>query len=175
MLTFRIFKILFAIIFINSTLVSCSINYELRANKDINLNEASFNQLNGKYLCQDFKHAGSFDHFSKDSFSYKDFTLDVRIISKNEVKIKFLLQDTCFREYSFKGKLKKGYFKTNTKFTTVWTVGPLLWGLRRETHLLGLTKEHNLVVINSSGGNAWVLVIPLFGSGGEYYGEFKRL
>jgi hypothetical protein len=40
---------------------------------------------------------------------------------------------------------------------------------------IGITKNDNLVIMESHGGTAIFILIPFFAGGGEGFSEFKRL
>jgi hypothetical protein len=156
------------------TLFSCSVDYRLRKNKDIYLDKGRFKQLEGEFTSKDFKQIIFLNRFIEDTLPFKEFKIKIIPLTEKKIKIQCINQDATFLELELSGKFKKGYFKARTKITTKWIIGPLLWGLRQENRLIGITNDNKLVIINSGGGTGFILFMPFFASASQFDWEFNR-
>ena len=66
-----------------------------------------------------------------------------------------------------KGRYRKGYFITRSKWSAVFPAGPLLWGLDISRLALGITREGQMVLVYTSGGILFIIAMPVSGSNAD--------
>lgn len=152
---------------------SCStIRLRDRIGKDIRLDANSIDKLSG-----DFKNTKNdtiyfyktlYNNFNYDTiYRQKDLTINFTPIGKNKIKLKAFDKETAIDSLTIKGKYRRGYFKVRRQINTNFIAGPLLWVLSENTKYIGLTKDDNLVIMNSGGsGLLLLIVLPIFAAGG---------
>jgi hypothetical protein len=152
---------------------SCStIRLKDRIGKDLRLDANSIDKLSG-----DFKNTKNdtiyfnktlYNNFNYDTiYRQKDLTINFTPIGKNKIKLKAFDKETAIDSVTIKGKYRKGYFKVRRQINTNFIAGPLLWVLSENTKYIGLTKDDNLVIMNSGGsGLLLLIVLPIFAAGG---------
>ena len=182
----RIKKIPLVLLILTSTwFSSCStVDFASRKNKDILLSSDHYLKLQGTFVNH------STDTSYRKSTLFNNFTagthqgLCVEIIPKDERKLtvnlyngKTPVQNELQKSVTLKGKYKKGYFKVKRLYRTKFVAGPLLWILGEKKNCIGLTKENNLVVLDSGGtGVLFLLAFPFFvAGGGSQYFEYSRI
>lgn len=168
--------------FILFGLFSCStINQIDRTNKDISLDNKNFNKLNGIYSNKNINSPWTFDGIIyQHNSSYKALNNDsirvrLKTTSENKLEIDFLKNDICLKSLKLQGKYSDGYFSMKPKFRFLTPFFPLLWGPGFYNLSLGITKNNNLVLLESHGGVTVLIVLPFFASGAQSDNEFKRI
>ena len=163
------------IIFLSLTLLICScstVRLKSRIGKDQQLDAISSDKLSG-----DFKNSRNdtnylyrtlYNNFIYDTiYRQKDLTVKLTPIDKNIIKLKIFGNETVIDSLTIKGKYRNGYFKVRRQVNANFIVGPLLWVLAENTKYLGLTKDNNLVILNSGGSGFLLLIaLPIFAAGG---------
>jgi hypothetical protein len=174
-------KKIYLLLFITSclTLHSCStIDTKIRNDKsDIKLNESNRNQLNGTYKIYDTKNQISLPFIiGKSKFeTVQDGSIKLESIDEKKIAVTIMKNDSIIESYILKGKFKNGYFIKKTKFTAEFPFGPLLWGLGNYKNALGINNENNLIILENHSGMSFFLIAPIFGAGGDYEVEYKKL
>ena len=160
-------------------LSSCSsVKLETRNGKDQQLTSSSFEKLNGTFsnLPADTNYLNRtlYCHFTnenkrKDSIcSGVQYTVELLSTDSRSLTIALKTNETTVRKITLKGKYKEGYFKANRHISLHGLLGPLLWIFGENIIYIGLTNENNLIVINSGGAGALLIVaFPISISGGE--------
>jgi hypothetical protein len=177
-------------IFLAMLAASCStVNLTPRKGKDLTLTPTDYLKLKGTYSNQlpdtnlyNFKR-GLFENFTLDTTGkgqpgfYTEIipfekTLTVNLYRHDKIYI----QDELIKSITLKGKFKSGYFKVKRKYPAKFIAGPLLWVLGEHQSYIGLTKENNLVVLDSGGtGVLLLVVVPFFVAGGDKHDyEYAR-
>src|ERR1035437_3361957 len=178
-------------IFFSLLVSSCStVDLATRKGKDISLNSNEYLKLKGTYSNQSLDtnrfnfNRRLFENFNLDTLGrgqigfYADIipiddeTLTVNLYRKDKINT----QDEFIKCLTLKGKFKDGYFKVKRQYPTKFIAGPLLWILGEHQSCIGLTKENNLVVLDSGGeGALFLIVLPIFVAGGDKHDyEYKR-
>lgn len=170
-------KLLFAALLFLS---SCStVNLKHRAGKDRPLTKTDFSALEGTFTNAAPDSVRSFydrkleDHFVDDSL----FCTSVRIRPEEKrLHLDLYDGDSLVTTYSVKGRFKKGYFRTRRRAMTNFFAGPVLWVVAEDFKYVGVTKDNNLIVLNSGGsGLLMFFVVPLFAAGGgDFWDEYPR-
>jgi hypothetical protein len=161
---------------------SCStINLKSRKGIDEFLNASTFNKLSGDFV--NSKHDSIknqrtlYYNFNYDTiYKKKDLVINIKPIDKRNIEIKVIDKEIIIDSLTLKGKFKNGYFKTKRKWNSDFFFGPILWLLGDNYKYLGLTKDNNLVIIDSGNGGMILLVFfPLIGGGsGQSENEYQR-
>lgn len=158
---------------------SCAtVNMGARNGKDQQLTSSSFEKLNGTFsnLPADTNYLNRtlYCHFTnenkrKDSIcSGVQYTVELLSTDSRSLTIALKTNETTVRKITLKGKYKEGYFKANRHISLHGLLGPLLWIFGENIIYIGLTNENNLIVINSGGAGALLIVaFPISISGGE--------
>ena len=115
-----------------------------------------------------------FQHFSKDTFTQIDLSINIQVRDVRTLKVDFLTQDSVFKSLLFHGKYKHGYFKVRGKLSFTFPLAILVWGIRGESVYIGLDPQKDLLVINNHGGIVILLFMPITGADGEYKEIFIR-
>lgn len=163
------------IIFLSLTFLVCScstVRLKSRIGKDQHLDVNSFDKLSG-----DFKNSKNdtvylyrtlYNNFNYDTiYRQKDLSVNLTPIDKNKVKLKVFDKETVIDSLTIKGKYRRGYFKVRREVNANFIAGPLLWVLAENTKYIGLTKDNNLVIMNSGGSGFLLLIaLPIFAAGG---------
>ncbi len=163
------------IIFLSLILLVCSCStgrLKSRIGKDQHLDENSFDKLSG-----DFKNSKSdtvysyrtlYNNFNYDTiYRQQDLTVNFSPIDKNKIKLKVFDNETAIDSLTIKGRFRKGYFKVRRQVNANFIVGPLVWVLAENTKYIGLTKDNNIVIMNSGGSGFLLLIaLPIFAAGG---------
>ena len=178
-------------IFLTLLTSSCStVNLTPRKGKDISLTPTDYLKLKGTYSNQtldtnryNFKR-GLFENFTLDTLGRRQSGFYSEIIPVDERTLtvnlyrhdKIYIQDELIKSITLKGGFKRGYFKVKRKYPTKFIAGPLLWILGEHQSYIGLTKDNNLVVLDSGGAGVLLLVIvPFFVAGGDRHDyEYSR-
>lgn len=169
---------------------SCStVNLTTRKDKDIWLNSKDYLKLKGIYSNQakdssNFRRS-LFESFTLDTLGKRQngFYIDIVPIDENTLTVNLYqhnetyMQDDILRSITVKGKFKNGYFKVKRQYLTKFVAGPLLWVLGERQIYIGLTKENNLVVLDSGGkGVLFFVIVPFFIAGGDKYNyEYTKI
>lgn len=161
---------------------SCStVNFKSRKGKDQHLDAISFDKLSGEFKNSKndtlYFYKTIYNNFKYDTlYSQKDFTVNFTPIDKNKIKLKLFDNETAIDSLTITGKYRKGYFKVRRQVNANFIAGPVLWVLAENTKYIGLTKDNNLVVLNSGGSGFLLLIaIPIFaGGGGQTSIEYER-
>lgn len=173
---------IFFIFLLSTAFYACStINLSYRNGKDIKLGVHSLDKLDGDFfnMPQDTNHIGAsfFNNFQHDSvYHQKNLKINVTAITNKTLSLKLFDNSTLVDSLIIKGKTQKGYFRIKREWSTDFIAGPLLWALVEEHKYVGLTKENDLVLINS-GGNGIILLIlfPFFAAnGGQSTNQYHR-
>jgi hypothetical protein len=173
--------ILFSIL-ISSFLSSCSTISKIdRAGKDYNIDNKSFERINGRYNNRNTQSNWTiYDMLYDRRLFHKKLKNDsvvvvIKAINAKKLELSFVKGNTCFRKQKLRGHYENGYFSVNAKFGFLSPLFPILWGPGTYNMSIGISKNDNLVILESHGGTAIFLVIPFFASGSEGDYEFKRL
>ncbi len=180
----------FLLIFVSITyffyLSSCStINKINRTGMDIYIDNTNYYKINGKYCNKGTKQTGPVSGFVYDIFyGYKTFhkridnttaTVTIKAINEKKIELCFLQKDSVLKRTLLKGKFENGYFSVNTRYSLINPFFPLLWGPTNYKRIIGITKNNDLVILDTRNAIVVFLVIPFWGAGGDSYNEFKRL
>jgi hypothetical protein len=178
------------LIFISITnflyLSSCStINKIDRTGMDINIDSTNYHKINGQYsnlgIEQSGPVSGSVYHIF---YGYKTFhkridytkaTVSLKAINEKKIELCYLYGDSIVKSTILKGKYENGYFSINTRYGILNPFFPILWGPANYKRIIGITKNNDLVILDTRNAIVIFLVIPFWGSGGDTYNEFKRL
>lgn len=162
-------------IFLSLTMLVCScstVRLKSRIDKDQYLDVNSFDKLSGDFKNSKddtiYHYSTLYNNFNYDTlYRQKDLIVNFKPIDKNIIKLKVFDNETAIDSLTIKGKYRKGYFKVRRQVKASFIAGPLLWVLAENTKYIGLTKDNNLVVMNS-GGSGFLLLIafPIFAAGG---------
>ena len=148
-----------------------------RDKNDLALDTANFKLLDGKYtnaisLLNTLNYRRSFPSTIKED----SVVLLLKTNTKRSIQLDFMANDKKIQSYKIRGKYKNGYFHTLPKFSISLTpLFPILWGPGAYNMNIGLTKNNDLVYLESHGGIAFIFILPFFGSGSEGCVEIKRL
>lgn len=169
-------------------LSSCSsVKLETRNGKDQQLTSASFEKLAGTFsnLPADSNNTNQtlFCNFTNENkrkdtvCSGNQFTVELLSTGPRSLTLALKTNETTIRKITLKGKYKEGYFKANRHISLHGLLGPLLWVFGENIIYIGLTNENNLIVLNSGGAGALLVVaFPISISGGERRDtEFMRI
>jgi hypothetical protein len=174
----RNWKIIF-VIFLTFLISSCStLNLATRKGKDLQLISSDFEKFNGTYLnistdtnnlrlplyCNFTK-----GKQSKDTLCRRK-QYDVKVLSDGPKNLTLELNDNgiTIQKVTLKGKYKNGYFKVKRQLVFKWAFGPLVWVFEEHINCIGLSKNNNLVVLDSGGvGVLFIVAIPIFVAGGD--------
>lgn len=154
---------------------SCSsIRITERIGMDYNLSDTNFLILKGTFV-----DSAIVDYPKKSNnltgCIYAPCTVKIEPLTPNKLKYSYFIKDSLVTSKVLKGKLKDGYFMQRTKFGVEFTFGPLLWGPGTQNFAYGITKENNLIYLESHGGVAIFIVLPFFAGGGDSKNEYKRI
>ena len=176
------FKTILFTILISSFLSSCSTISKIdRAGKDYNIDNKSVERINGRFNNLNTQSNWTiYDMLYDRKIFHKKLKNDsvvvvIKAINDKKLELSFIKGDSCIRKQKLRGHCENGYFSVNTKFGLLSPLFPILWGPGTYNMSIGISKNDNLVVLESHGGTAIFLMIPFFASGtkGDY--EFKRL
>jgi hypothetical protein len=144
----------------------------------LKLTARDFSELNGIYRQETdsttLTQGTVFQHFSKDTVQQIGFTVKVTCPDNRNLKVDYMAGDTIFKTINYRGRYKAGYFRSRTKTSFIFPGLIFLWGIRTEAKWIGLTFKKDLLVVNESGGTAFVLIVPVFGNSGDYSVVFDR-
>lgn len=167
-----IFKILLPFLITSCT----TVNLAARRGKDIQLNTTDYTKLKGTFsnLSIDtnrfnFKRT-LFENFTLDTLGRRQqqFYVDIIPVDDKTLTVNLYENGLLVKNLNIKGKFKDGYFKVKRQYTTKFIAGPLLWVLGEHRNYIGLTKDNNLVVLDSGGAGVLLLaVFPCFVAGGD--------
>jgi hypothetical protein len=170
---------------------SCStVNLTTRKGKDIQLSSNDYLKLKGTFSNQsldtnrfNFKRT-LYENFTFDTLGRRQtgFYADILPLDEKTLTVnlyrhdKLYTQDELIKSVTLKGKFKSGYFKVKRQYPKKFIAGPLLWVFGEHLSYIGLTKDNNLVVLDSGGaGVLLVVVIPIFVVGGDRHEyEYER-
>lgn len=179
------------ILFFMVLIASCStVNMTARNGKDIPLTSSDYLKLKGTFSNQsldtnrfNFKRT-LFENFTFDTLGRRqtDFYAEVLPVDEKTVTInlyrydKLDIQDVLIKSMTLKGKFKRGYFKVKRQYVKKFIAGPFLWVFGEHQNYIGLTKENNLVILESGGSGVLLLVVlPFFVAGGDKHDyEYTR-
>jgi hypothetical protein len=160
---------------------SCSTIQKINRNeKDVIVDDSNYEILRGSFQNKGIESSGTVYNMLYDRKLFKEklrsdsIIVQVNPIDKESLELSFLLKDNILKTTKLKGKYHNGYFKVRTGFGLFSPLFPLLWGPGLYYMNLGITKEQNLMIMESHSGVAILVVLPFFGSGGESAFEFKR-
>ena len=162
---------------------SCStVNLVTRKEKDTQLNSADYLKLKGTYsnitIDQNYPDRTLFRNFRNDTLGkQKQYAVDIIPIDPKTLTLSLNNNGVLVKTLTLKGKYEKGYFKVKRNYRTKFIAGPLLWVFGEHLNYIGLTKENNLVVLESGGAGVLLLVvIPFFVAGGDKHDyEYRRI
>lgn len=138
------------------------------------------------YLSGDFKNMNTdtiracktlFGNFSNGNNCYENQRrVNITVIDKNNLELKKIDHNIVVGSVIIKGKFRHGYFKMKRQWVANFHVGPLLWVLGDNIKYIGITKENNLVILDSgSGGILFLVVLPIFAAdNGPFIYEYER-
>jgi hypothetical protein len=165
---------------------SCrTINLTTRKGKDKMLGATDFSKFNGVYANIPTHTVAlqktlfcAFTKGDKDTVC-RQKKYEVKLVSDHPEKLTLHLQNegVTLKSLTLKGKYKKGYFKINRQLIFDGILGPLFWVFGSNTSYIGLTRDNDLVVLNSGGtGVLFILVMPISVSGNDQENmEYKRM
>ncbi|UTW64969.1 hypothetical protein KFE94_09775 [bacterium SCSIO 12643] len=104
-------------------------------------------------------------------------SVHLQAISRKLILIEKYAHGVCIDTIQIKGKFKNGYFKTKRNWETHYTAGPLLWTLQDHFNYIGLTKDHNLILLHMDGGTVgFFLFFPFMaGNNHQYASEYPQI
>ena len=180
--TYGKMRIVFLLISI-VTFCSCSSIHLTNRIADRQLDANSFQELNGTYLNKalDTIPLGStlFAHFKnikyEPKYPRKYASVTLTTIDMKTLGVKLLNNDTIVDSLIVKGKYKEGYFKVRRRWLANFFAGALIWGIGDDFKYLGLTKENNLIILNSSDAVMFITAVPVFIFSGEFEDEYVRV
>lgn len=150
--------------------------WKAREGKDRLLGANDFASFNGMYtnLPTDTGHLQQtlfclFTKSEQDTIC-KEKNRRVQIIANSAQKLTLSLDSngTILKSLVLKGKYKKGYFKVKRQLSVNGLLGPLFWVYGSNISYVGLTKENDIIVLNSGGiGILFILVMPISVSGAD--------
>jgi len=157
---------------------SCSTVGQIkRDNKDMVLDTSNFHRLDGSYfnsieLLRNLHNR----EFLATNLNVESVILNVKTVTKKSIKLDFESNGKTIKTIKLYGKYKNGYFVTMPKLSiSLLPLFPIFWGPGTYNLSLGLTKENNLVFLESHGGIVLLVIVPVFGGGGQSDCEIKRL
>ncbi|POY37453.1 hypothetical protein C3K47_06735 [Solitalea longa] len=163
-------------------LTSCaSINYDQTSCSNIILSDTNSHQLIGMYHNRHTQNEPLFSLLVNGEEKYSSEIHNDSIIFKliqptnRSMSVEFYRKDSLVRKKTIQGKFKNGYFLTKAQVDFFKPCFPLLWGPGTYKRAIGLTKNKDLIVLESHGGTAIFIVIPFFASGGESSPVYRRV
>lgn len=173
-------SILIALILLTVTSNSCnSIHITARQGKDVTLNVNNNTMLEGIYL-------NSFDDSTADLYSLwqrlnnntintsVNASIQLNVIGKKQLRVTLLSGNEVVEEKTLHGKYKKGYFVLKNRYRAKLHFGPFLWSFAGFRIFVGLTKDGNLILLETNAGTAILLLLPIFPAGNQHAFEYKR-
>ena len=161
---------------------SCSTISKIdRDEKDLSLCDSNIKTINGTFLNKDLRSKRDiYNLINSSKRHYKSFNTDsvsvkLTLITEKEIELSFIICDSFLTTIRLKGKLKNGYFCAKTKINLISPFFPILWGPGIYYIDIGLTKENDLVILDSESSAAFFIVFPFFAVGNENASEFKRI
>jgi hypothetical protein len=156
---------------------SCrTIDLSSRNGKDLELNSTNYQQLSGTFSNTNaatdssrYFHRTLMGNFENDSiYSRKGLSAVLLPVSPKTLSLKIYSKDSLISSLTLKGKYKSGHFKVRRRFTSSFISGPLFWVLAASFNYIGLTKENNLVILNSGGvGALFITILPIAVTGAD--------
>ena len=145
-------------------LMSCSsIRLAGRVEKDISLTNQE--KLKGEF--------SKIDTFKNGKIVKYDLFINLQ--NDKVLDFKLYYNDSLTRNEKLNGRIKRGYFKVKRRYMIDFIVGPLIWVLSDNIKYIGLTKENNLVIINSSSASLFLIVLPIMVGGNQQEIEYFRI
>lgn len=148
---------------------SCSsVRLNNRKDSDIYLDANSYNKIGGNYnnLKVDTikSYRSLYSNFNFDSiYKQKNIIINFDPINKNTINLKVINNGKAIDSLSIKGKYRRGYFKMRRNWNINFIAGPFLWIINDNIKYLGLSKDDNLIILNSGSGGVMMLVaFPIF-------------
>lgn len=157
---------------------ACSFSSLAKKSDRIEMTDDNFVDLNGSFAYT--THEGAFQvgtvfqHFSKDTLTQNEYLVRLEDVTKKSLIVNLCVEDSLVKSIIFRGKFKKGLFRSKTKLTATFPLGILVWVLRNETIYFGLTPHRDLLVINDSAGVGLLVAFPIAGAGGDYSKILER-
>jgi len=165
---------------------SCStVNLKARAGKDVFLSSVDHEKFKGAYsnlpIDTNYRRRGLYCYFTKGNKDtlciQKQYSVEIIPVDAKTLTVNLNDNEMLIQRLTLKGKYKKGYFKAKRQFLFSGVVGPLVWVFGENINYLGLSKDNNLVVLNSGGaGVLFFIVLPIFVAGGNKHDhEYRRI
>lgn len=176
-------KHLYALAILFFFAASCStIKFSERSEKDIWLNSKNFQKLDGKYLNKISDRTSNYKRFlwqERDDAQlgipgFEKAIVQIKTLNDTKLEMSLLLNDSLIKMIQLKGVYKNGYFKIKTKPDASFKYGPL-WTLSTKKMYVSLTKENNLVLLESNGNTAFLILFPVSGAGDNTVSYFHRI
>ena len=101
--------------------------------------------------------------------------VELKVVSETKLIATFLSNNKIIEEKILRGKYGKGYFILKSRYKASFKFGPLLWGLAGFKIFLGVTRENNLILLESNGGTAMFFLLPIFPASEHHFLEYKRI
>lgn len=166
-------------------LSSCSTISKIdRTGLDIYIEDTNYYKINGK-----FSNIGNFRSGPVSGSVYNIFyaaktfhkridnnitSVTIKAINEKKIELSFLQGDSILKKKILRGKFENGYFSVNTGYSILNPLFPVLWGPTNYKRILGITKNNDLVILDTRNAIVVLLVIPFWGAGGDSYNEFMR-
>jgi len=149
---------------------------------DLNLNKTNYRKLKGRYSNSCICHSYSKELTSliyserklKKKFNIDSLTLQINPIDEKSLELMFFNKDSLLETKILKGKYENGYFSART-IHRIEGLFPLLWGPADQNMSFGITEQNNLVILESHGGLAILVIAPIWGNNDQKAHEFKRI
>ena len=81
------------------------------------------------------------------------------------IQAQLLREGSIIASETIRGRYKGGYFQFR-RWKVSFTAGPLLWTLTDQVTHVGLSKDHKLVVVYTTGGTLFLLLLPIMAAQG---------
>ena len=170
---------LIIIAFLVQMLYSCrSIDLSSRRGKDYSSNSTNISILNGIYINSPDSASDLYSAWqrldNKTLSIPNDSYIQIKVLSERKLQATLLSQNKSIDEKILKGKNKKGYFVLRNRYKAKLNFGPFLWTFAGFKIYLGVTKENNLILLESNAGTTIVLILPVFPAGDRHFFEYRR-
>jgi hypothetical protein len=175
------FKISYQLLLLLSFFSCSTIDKIDRGNKDYALDNTNHSKLTGIYSNKNIESTWSIYEmlYDRKLFHQKlnndSILVGLKIVNDNKLELSFFKNKSCIKTVKLKGKYENGYFLVNARFGLLSPFFPLLWGPGIYNMSIGITKNDDLVVLESHGGASIFVIVPFFAGGGESDVEFRRV
>ena len=160
---------------------SSTINLIKRDVTDLNINETNYQKIKGTYSNSCIEHSTweitemVFNKRElKKKYNHDSIILQINPINLKSIELKFLKNDSLLGTKVLKGEYKNGYFSAKT-INRIEGLFPLFWGPSDQEMSFGITAQNNLVILESHGALAILVVAPLGGNNSQSAHEYKRI